>query len=145
MAKISAHGKEVGTLFFLTSAKKYMSDRTILKNRGFGWKIGGKLKAELTPQEAFRLGKEHQARVLSEKPELAAYQHELHANAGMGNRWKLHAAIELMPDDPDGVWSECCDGYGDNVHADIDDIVKLCQLYKNMIEYAKLRAEQNAA
>jgi hypothetical protein len=35
-----------------------------------------------------------------------------------------------MHDDIDGVWSEACDGYGDNVHADIDEIAKLCRLYE---------------
>ena len=46
---------------------------------------------------------------------------------------KLHAAIELMPDDPDGVWSEACDSYGDNCHASIDEIVHLCMLYRNAV------------
>jgi hypothetical protein len=32
----------------------------------------------------------------------------------------------MMPDDCDGVWSECCDGYGDNIRADVDDVAKLC-------------------
>ena len=35
-----------------------------------------------------------------------------------------------MPDDPDGVWSEACDGYGDNISADVDEVAALCELYK---------------
>ena len=42
-----------------------------------------------------------------------------------------------MPEDYDGVWSECCDGYSDNVHADIDEIAELCQLYLAAIEEGK--------
>jgi hypothetical protein len=29
------------------------------------------------------------------------------------------------------VWSECCDGYSDNIHADVDEIAKLCRLYED--------------
>ena len=35
MAKISAHGREIGTVYFTTSAKRYMSDGKVLKNIGF--------------------------------------------------------------------------------------------------------------
>jgi hypothetical protein len=134
MAKCSAHGKEIGTLFFGTTAKRYMSDGKILRNYGFGWKLAlGKIKPELahlSPEALFIRARSHQAEWLSAHPAAAAYQKELHGAAGVSKRWKLHAAIQMMPDDPDGVWSECCDGYGDNVHADLDDIVTLCRLFK---------------
>lgn len=39
-------------------------------------------------------------------------------------------AIMAMPNDPDGVWSKEFDGYGDNVSADLDEIVELCLLYR---------------
>jgi hypothetical protein len=39
MAKISAHGSVIGTVEYLTKAKRYMSDGVILKNSGFGWEI----------------------------------------------------------------------------------------------------------
>jgi len=49
--------------------------------------------------------------------------------AGLGKARKLHTAIQYMPGDPDGVWSEACDGYGDNVHADLDEVSHLMRLY----------------
>ena len=52
MAKISAHGAIVGTVEYVTRAKRYMSDGVILKNDGFGWKLYGKVKPHLTPAEA---------------------------------------------------------------------------------------------
>ena len=55
----------------------------------------------------------------------------LHSLAGVGKAWKLHACVQLMHNDVDGVWSECCDGYSDNVHADVDEIAKLCRLYED--------------
>jgi hypothetical protein len=144
LAKVSAHGREVGTVYFTTTAKRYMSDGTVLKNDGHGWKIYGKVKAGVTPEQAHANAAARQAKLLAERPELAAYRRALHAQAGLSKRWKLHATIELMPDDPDGVWSETCDGYGDNVHADLDDIVKLCKLFREVVERGKIRAQMAA-
>lgn len=132
MAKISAHGTEIGTVEFMTYAKRYMSDGVILKNYGFGWKIGGKVKAGVSPRDAYERNAAHLRRQLIERPCAAAYYKELHSLTGISKRWKLHSAVQLMPDDPDGVWSEACDGYRDNCHADIDEIVRLCMLYRNM-------------
>ena len=130
MAKLSAHGRtEIGTVKRLTSSKRYMSDGTILKNAGFGWKILSKVKPSSTPQEAFAKSAANQARALAENPAYAEYYNALHGMAGLSKRWKLHAAIELMPEDCDGVWSEVCDGYGDNVRADVDEVGELCRLY----------------
>lgn len=139
MAKVSAHGSEIGTIHFLTYAKRYMSDGVVLKNMGFGWKIAGKVKPGITPEQAFNSASARVREYRADRPAYAAYRAELHNLAGLSKRWKLHAAIELMPDDADGVWSECCDGYGDNVHADIGEISRLCGLYRDSLR------EQQAA
>ena len=110
MAKISAHGKIIGTIFLTTSAKRYMSDGAILKNIGFGWKIYGKVKPGVDPAAAFEHAANRETAFRLARPCAAAYKKELHSLAGMNTRWKLHAAVQLMPDDPDGVWSEACDG-----------------------------------
>ena len=133
MAKVSAHGTEIGTIHFLTYAKRYMSDGVVLKNIGFGWKIHGKLKPGVTPEQAFNNASERSRVFRANKPAYCAYRAALHDLAGLSKRWKLHACVELMPDDPDGVWSEACDGYGDNVHADIDEVSRLCALYKDSL------------
>jgi hypothetical protein len=139
MAKISAQGKEIGTVYMTTSAKRYMSDGVVLKNIGFGWKIGGKCKTGVDPADVYARHAAHRVAVRAANPCHAAYVAELHALAGLSKRWKLHGAIPMMPDDPDGVWSEACDGYGDNVHADIDEIVRLCMLYRNAEAEARER------
>lgn len=130
MAKVSAHGATIGTVEFLTTAKRYMSDGTVLKNIGFGWKLYSRVKPHLTPEAAYEAAQERLKAKLEALPALAAYRKELHSMAGLSKRWKLHTAISMMPDDADGVWSEACDGYGDNIHADLDDIVTLCRLYR---------------
>ena len=130
MARISAHGSIVGTIDYLTKSKRYMSDGVILKNAGFGWKLAGKVKPEYTPAQAYEISSANLAKRMEANPAAARYRRELHEMAGLSKRWKLHAAVSMMPDDPDGVWSEVCDGYGDNVHADIDEVVELCRWYK---------------
>lgn len=130
MAKISAHGDIIGTVEYLTAAKRYMSDGVILKNTGFGWKLAGKLKPGIAPEMAYENAKTRLADKLANDPAIACYMRALHDMAGVGKRWKLHMAVTMMPDDCDGVWSEACDGYGDNVHADIDEVAELCRLYR---------------
>ena len=50
--------------------------------------------------------------------------------------------ITLMYDDADGVWAECCNGYSENVHAGIDEISELCNLYAVALnEMKELTAE----
>ena len=129
MAKLSAHGKEIGTIYGLTSAKRYMSDGKVLKNSGFGWKLYSTCKPNVTPQEAFDHATAKRRAAESNFPAYLAYRKELHDLAGLDKRWRLHAAITAMPDDSDGVWSEACDSYGENVHADCDEIAYLCRLY----------------
>lgn len=130
MAKLAAHGAEIGRLYYTTSAKAYMADGTVLKNAGFGWKISARVKSGFSPQQVFESARESQIKHNAERPALVAYRKCLHDLAGLSKRWKLHTAVEMMPDDPDGVWSEACDGYGDNVAADIDEVAELCALYK---------------
>lgn len=129
MAKVSAHGSIVGTVEYLSTAKRYMSDGVILKNVGCGWKLHGKVKAGIAPADAFARAQERLDAELARKPALANYRKLLHQACGQSKRWKLNTAISMMPDDCDGVWSECCDGYGDNISMDVDDVAEVCRAY----------------
>jgi hypothetical protein len=128
MAKLSAHGRELGRINYTTYSKAYMSDGTVLKNAGFGWKVFGKCK--VSPQEAYQHALTAHNDFAASRPCLMAYRKELHALAGMGKAWKLHTAVELLRTDVDGIWSGACDGYGDNVHADLEEIEHLVNLYQ---------------
>ena len=132
MAKLSAHGAVVGTIDFATSSVRYMSDGKILRNQGHGWKLYGKVKPDFTPQEAYARRSARLAEALERNPATAAYSKAMLGTTGLCKRWKLHLAISMMPDDADGVWSEVCDGYGDNISMDLDDVVELCRLYQAM-------------
>lgn len=130
MAKLQAHGVEIGRIKYTTKIDAYFKDGKVLRNCGFGWKIRAKVKEGHTIEEAYQRALKQQEEHLAIRPFLKAYRKELHSIAGISKAWKLHAAVQLMPQDPDGVWSETCDGYGDNVSADIDDVSKLCELYE---------------
>lgn len=135
MATLSKHGTEIGRLYYTTTVKAYMSDGAILKKSFAGdWKLVGKCKPDITPTEAYRLAAERQRAFLAKRPALVAYRKALHEAVCMGKAWKLDLAIGLMPDDPDGVWSQACDGHGDNCHLDLDDVEELCHLYRAAIE-----------
>jgi hypothetical protein len=133
MAKIRAHGAIIGTVEYIHTAKRYMADGAILQNKGFGWKLYAHVKPHLTPQEAY----DHAAQRLSDKlnsnPQLRAYRAAIHNLAALSKRWRLATAIQMMPDDCDGVWSECCDSYGDNVSASVDEIADVCKLFKAFV------------
>ena len=145
MAKLKAHGSEIGTIYGLTSAKRYMSDGKVLKNIGFGWKLHATVKAGVDVTAAFGNAKARQADHLANRPAYAAYRKELHDMAGLSKRWKLHSAVSIMPEDCDGVWSEACDGYGDNISADVDEVAALCRLYLAAVEESKALKETVAA
>jgi len=130
MAKLSAHGVEIGRIEYIGKVKAYFADGKVLVNYGHGWKVAGKLKAGLTPESAYQNAKDNLARLLSDRPALAEYREFILRLAGIGERWKLVQCLQIMSSDPDGIWSECCDGYCDNVHADFDEISTLCRLYE---------------
>jgi hypothetical protein len=143
MAKCSVHGTEIGTVYYATKAKRYMSDGVILLNIGFGWKRYGKVKTGHTPQDAYQVAQANQDQRLADRPALAAYIKLLHDMAGLSKRWKLHSAVQSMPDDCDGVWSEACDGYGDNVSASVDEVAELCRAFQAVeTEIQTLRTQQ---
>ncbi len=133
MAKVSAHGAEIGTLYFTTSARRYMSDGHVLRNQGFGWKLYKKLERD-SIQAAYESQLAKQTELLANRPMTRAYRKALHDMAGLSKRWKLHAAVETLAPDADGVWSEACDGYGDNISADIDEVGELCRLYQSAVD-----------
>jgi hypothetical protein len=129
MATLLKHGKEIGRIEFLTKTKAYFDSGDILINRGFGWKEYGKVKTGKTPMEAYQNAKNRLNEWKQQFPLAAHFMSEFHLVAGLKDRWKLYQALIDMPEDPDGIWSCCCDGYGDNLSASVDEIVDLCRLY----------------
>ena len=137
MARLSAHGSIVGEILYISRAKRYMSDGKILMNYGHGWKLHGKLKPGWTPESAAARSAENLRAHIAAHPAYAAYRQAIHDACGLAKRCRLHLAITMMPEDPDGVWSDACDSGYDSVHLDLDEIVHLCMLYRNVLKESK--------
>lgn len=130
MAKLSAHGTEIGRIHYTTQSVAYFDDGHILRNYGAGWKLYKRVKDGIAPAIAYANAKARHEALLAERPCLAAYARELRTIACASKRGRLHTAVSMMPGDPDGVWSTVCDDTFDAIEADVDDIVKLCRLYQ---------------
>ena len=141
MATLSKHGREIGRITGLTTVRAYMADGVVLRHDGTGWKQHGKLKPGVNPETAYANAKARIEKFLSERPCFAAYRKALHDMAPQSKRWMLHSAVEMMPGDPDGVWSVLADSYDprQRIEADLDEICYLCELYKT----AELEAGAN--
>ena len=129
MATLNKHGSEIGRIDFITYSKAYMTDGTILKNGGQGWKIYGKIKQGFKPEQVYQNKLNKFNEINHNSPMLALYRKELHKLTNIKNRWFVHNAIELMPDDPDGVWATLNDDYFRQDVFSIEEIVNLCKLY----------------
>ena len=54
MARICKHGETIGTIDYLTKSHRYMSDGTLLRNTGFGWKLARVRPGVVIDAETFR-------------------------------------------------------------------------------------------
>ncbi len=133
MAKLSAHGVELWREERLTSRKAYMADGKILINSGSGWKLHGNWKKGVNVADAVARQK---SRYDAKPHEYHTYIAALKATGSIEDRWKLHTAIEMMPNDPDGVWSSL-EGFSGN-DFDIEDICKACRAYESLLAASKL-------
>lgn len=133
MAKLSAHGNELARRETPTARIAVMADGQIMRNQGFGWKLWKRTKPGVDPVEYARKFQERTAAIM---PEVRAYIEALQDACDLEHRGRLHLAISLMPQDPDGVWSEMedtCYGYG----FDLDDICRACRAYQAAEEAIK--------
>ena len=137
MAKLSAHGYEVGRIEYPSWAKTYHSDGTVLINRGDGWKVHGKVKANFTPTQAYEHVKSVQAARLADNPMYAQW-YKLIMGYGLVKRQYIIMTIETMPEDPDGVWCELTDTYDyrAKMNWEIEEVIELCRAYNLAVEEA---------
>jgi hypothetical protein len=141
MAKLSAH-VEIGRIEYIKETRAFMTDGKILRNQGFGWKKYATVKEGIDPTAHFLECKaKHDAR-LQARPALREYRRAMLSACGLSKRWKLLAAIDLMPNDADGIWSEVSDGYGDNISISVEEIVEILKLREACIAEGKAIKEQ---
>ena len=138
MAKLQAHGRELYRWEGAAFKKVYMSDGTILKNNGYGWKVSGKIKAEFTPQEVADRARARYAQMKKDRPALFGYVQIMRQIGGsLKNRRLLTIAFDYMPEDPDGVWAELDSGWETRGRYTFDDINQIYRADLAAIEEQK--------
>ncbi len=130
MATLEKNGEELYRFLTLTSNYSIRSNGHILQNRGTGWKRWKKIKEN--PREyAERLKEKH--RLLDEKnPKYVEFRETFHRIIPFKLRNLVYISIQMLPDDPDGLWSSLED-YG--IHLSVEECVKLCDLYNKANQY----------
>lgn len=146
MATLSKHG-QIGQIERLTFKVAYCHDGQILRNQGDGWKVWKRLKPEFAsdPVGAFERAKARYAEKLATRPEFAAWRSMLHELVSFSHRWMVVTAIEMMPQDPDGVWSTLDDYSTLGIDLSIEDCVQLCRAYEAASAEAKAAQPEPAS
>ncbi len=129
MAKLSAHGIEIGRIEYTSKTIAFFNDGSTLINNGFGWKKHAKIKSEYTPQQAFDLGKEKQIKFREQNPAFRKYQ-DLMLDIPLSIRWKVITAFEMMDGDIDGVWSSLDDSYETRGRFSFEDLAEINEARK---------------
>lgn len=125
MAKLSAHGIELARRELPTGRLSLRSDGQILRDSGSGWKLYKRLKPGV---DAVTYATKFKAFTTSLPASLRDYIDALSDAVSISHRLRLHTAISLMPDDPDGVWSEMDTFSGSLI--EFAEAARLCRLYK---------------
>jgi len=140
MATLYKHG-EIGQIERVAYKVAYCRDGQVLRNDGDGWKTWKKVKPGIDPIQAFENCKARYAEKLATKPAFAAWRELFHELVPFKCRNLMLTAISLMPQDPDGVWSEVNDYIGFSGESfSIEDICQLCRTY----EAAELESKPSA-
>ncbi len=137
MATLNKHGIELARIEKVNYSLAYMSDGQVMKNDGSGWKLWRKVKAGMDVAEVARNAEAKYAEKLRNNPTYATWRKLVHDTVPRQYRYALTTAVSMMPDDPDGVWSEM-DLYGCPI--DLDDAVRLCMYYGASINEVRSNA-----
>ena len=144
MATLNKHGVKLAEIERLTSKVAYMSDGKILRNQGDGWKLYRHVKPGVDIAEHAASQTQRYADHLSARPMLAAclrptdrqaYRKALHDCVCFSQPYMVSSVLEMLANDPDGVWSELNDML--HIPIDLDDCVELCRAYESAAEESK--------
>ena len=149
MAKLSAHGREIGRIEYLAKQVAVFEDGHLLVNYGDGWKLHKKFKAGVDPAAGLERRRVEQAEFLAANPAFAEYRRLVHEAAPASKRFALTQAVELLGDDVDGLWSELQQSWGGAADLDLslEDCEALARAYAAAGEEARARkaAQMHAA
>ena len=130
MATLSKHGANK-QIEYVGYKKAYCQDGTTLINKGNGWKVKGKLKAGIDYTQAYENAVTRQGEKFRNFPLYAKFFKLIKDMApSINKRSYLVMGLEMLGNDPDGLWSEFDDRYDTRGEYTIDDICELCKAYE---------------
>jgi hypothetical protein len=146
MATLSKHGSEILRLEYCHATVSYRADGKVLRNTGDGWKTYKRVKPGVDIHDHCYRVAQNRAKKDEACPTFAKFRKIL-TRYGIRTRNLIYITLELMPTDPDGVWSTC-DDHG--IRVDLDDLVELSRLFdvavKEAADYnSRVREQQRAA
>jgi hypothetical protein len=119
MARLSKQGHEIDRAELLMKTFSLRSNGAILVNKGDGWKV-----AKLKEGKTWETVKACAANVT---PEFAEYRKLVLDEVPLTRRHEFVAAVQILADDVDGLWSTLDDaGWG----IDIDTLAEICEARK---------------
>ena len=121
MTRLNQHGTELARTEYADCRVAVMSDGSVLRNQGAGWKRWKRVKAGVDPVAfAAKMRASYDAR----PAEFHAYIRALVAACDLAHRAQLNALVDQMPEDPDAVWSLFDDsGY----ELLVEDVARCCR------------------
>lgn len=110
MATICKHGGSVGRIDKLTFSMLFCADGKVLRNDGAGWRLWRKLKLDAAKMDGGPAGvyarcRDEYAAKLSAMPAFAHWRRLVH-EFPLKKRALVVSAVQHLPEDPDGLWSE---------------------------------------
>ncbi len=142
MAKLSAHGIEIGRIEYINRTIAYFADGQTLKNEGFGWKKYGKIKTGITPQDAFNINLEKREKIRQENAAFRHYQ-DLMLDIPLSIRWQVLTAFEMMGDDIDGIFSTLDDRHETRGRFSYEDLKELADARTEAVLERKEKTGEN--
>jgi len=125
MATLQANGTVLDRFEYENCAIAVMSNGHILRNTGGGWKRHRRAKPGVTAEAIAQKRRASYDARRAACPVWAQYIKLLCQLVSLPHRAELATLVDLMPGDPDGVWSMMDDR---RVCLDLEDVVKLCEL-----------------
>jgi len=134
MAVLSKHGSELYRYEGITFRLSFRTDGNIMRNNGNGWKLWKRCKAGVDPAEYAERQREYHLQKDRENPGFVRFRALMQELVPFQARYWVQTAIQHLPDNPDGVYTELSESslrYTDyDPELSIDDCVDLCQAYK---------------
>lgn len=130
MAKLKSHGTELYRFKAAGYELAYMSDKTVLKNYGYGWKIYAKVTSDPI-QHAQKVAQS----AVGKRRKYPAYSRFMDCILiyPLKLRVMLVNLLTDLPNDPDGIFSELDDAWEFRGRLTCQDCAELCRLYNQAI------------